>query len=91
MINRRDSGFIGVAELGSTKSLDIDHTSNRLDIDQKPEIDNTDDNVVVAYRRQSRMFSIDFDFLESDGEQDRIVNKYKQVANCHFIYSLYDY
>ena len=69
--NRRDSGFVGVAELG-------------IDIDQKPEINDTDDNAVVQSRRQSRMYSIDFAFLDSDGEQDRIVKKYKQVANPPF-------
>ena len=67
---RRDSGFVGIEPVG-------------LDAHQKPQIDNDDDESVVEHsRRQSRMFSIDFDFLEPDEDQDRIVNKCKQV----FIY-----
>ena len=67
--NRRDSGFVGIGDMGP-------------DLIKKPQMGNKDEPMhsPMQSRRQSRMFSIDFDCLEGPEEQDRIVKKYTQVG-----------
>ena len=52
------------------------------DLIEKPQIGNTDEPMhsLTQTRRQSRMFSIDFDCLDRTEDQDRIVKKYTQVG-----------
>ena len=67
--NRRDSGFVGIGDMGP-------------DLINKPQMGNKDEprHSPMQSRRQSRMFSIDFDCLEGPEDQDRIVKKYTQVG-----------
>ena len=62
--NRRNSGFVGIQELKDV-------------IEQTPPT-NFHPNLEKA-RRQSRMFSIDYDFMPHNDQEERTVNKYKQV------------
>ena len=52
------------------------------DLIKKPQIGNKDEpsRSPMQTRRQSRMFSIDFDCLDDTEDQDRIVKKYTQVG-----------
>ena len=52
------------------------------DLIKKPQMGNQDEPMhsPMQTRRQSRMFSIDFDCLEGPEDQDRIVKKYTQVG-----------
>ena len=52
------------------------------DLIKKPQMGNKDEptHSPMQSRRQSRMFSIDFDCLEGPEDQDRIVKKYTQVG-----------
>ena len=52
------------------------------DLIKQPQIGNKDEltHSPMQTRRQSRMFSIDFDCLEGPEDQDRIVKKYTQVG-----------
>ena len=52
------------------------------DLINKPQIGNKDEltHSPMQTRRQSRMFSIDFDCLDATEDQDRVVKKYTQVG-----------
>ena len=52
------------------------------DLIKKPQIGNKDEPMhsPMQTRRQSRMFSIDFECLDGTEDQDRIVKKYTQVG-----------
>ena len=52
------------------------------DLIKKPQIGNNDEAMrsPMQTRRQSRMFSIDFDCLDGTDDQDRVVKKYTQVG-----------
>ena len=52
------------------------------DLIKTPQMGNKDEPMhsPMQTRRQSRMFSIDFDCLEGIEDQDRIVKKYTQVG-----------
>ena len=67
--HRRDSGFVGIQDLGTN-------------VDIKVHTDNSDGIISIPSRRQSRIFSMDLSFLETEQDHDRIVNKYKQVSYC---------
>ena len=67
--HRRDSGFVGIQDLGTNVDLKV-HT------------DNSDGIISIPSRRQSRIFSMDLSFLGTEEDHDRIVNKYKQVSYC---------
>ena len=67
--HRRDSGFVGIQGLGAN-------------VDIKGLADNSDGIISIPSRRQSRIFSMDLSFLGTEEDQDRIVNKYKQVSYC---------
>ena len=69
---RRDSGFVGIQDLGPN-------------VDMKEQTNNSDGIISIPSRRQSRIFSMDFSFLEVEEDHDRIVNKYKQVSKCQIL------
>ena len=52
------------------------------DLIKKPQIGSKDEPMhsLMQTRRQSRMFSIDFDCLDGTEDQDRVVKKYTQVG-----------
>ena len=65
--HRRDSGFVGIQDLGTN-------------VDIKGHADNSDGIISIPSRRQSRIFSMDLSFLGTEEDHDRVVNKYKQVS-----------